>query len=110
MADEVLMQCVRELGYKSLKEEQKKIITSFIQGSDVFGVLPTGYGKSLCYACLPNVFDRLQGSRHSIIVVITAIMKDQVSTKLYIIYCSCSTNLSSSTQGCYNYIPLVQIC
>ena len=46
----------------------------------MFGVLPTGFGKSLCYACLPVVFDEFL-IEPSIIVVVTplvAIMKDQV--------------------------------
>ena len=38
------------LGYCSLKKEQKEIILDFIFGNDVFVVLPTGFGKSLCYA------------------------------------------------------------
>ena len=29
---------------------------------DVFPVLPMGYGKSLCYGCLPIVFDKLLGT------------------------------------------------
>ena len=53
-------------------------------------VLPTGYGKSLCYACLPIVFDQLQlndadtvagENGKSIVAVVTpltAIMEDQV--------------------------------
>ena len=40
------------LGYSTLKDEQKEIIISFVAGNDVFGILPTGYGKSLCYVYL----------------------------------------------------------
>ena len=49
--------------------------------SFVFAVLPTGYGKSLCYGSLP-FFDefRYDGLSSVVIVVtpLTAIMKDQV--------------------------------
>ena len=31
----------------------------FVNGRDMFAVLPTGYGKTLCYACLPLIFDEL---------------------------------------------------
>ena len=46
--------------------------------------LPTGYGKSLCYGCLPGAFDRLRRSKaKSIIVVVISplvvLMKDQVN-------------------------------
>ena len=70
------------LGYQALKEEQLKVMTSFVLGNDVFAVLPTAFGKSLCYACLPGVFDCLYTSSGSIVMIIaplTAIMKDQVS-------------------------------
>ena len=30
-----------------------------------------GFGKSLCYACLPGVFDRLSGMTNSIVVALT---------------------------------------
>ena len=30
-----------------------------MKGRDVFAVLPTGYRKSLCFGCLPLVFDKL---------------------------------------------------
>ncbi len=43
---------------------------TFISGKDVFGVLPTGYGKSLCYACLPAAFDFLGKDKEPSIVVV----------------------------------------
>ena len=43
------------LGF-TLKKEQEKVIVAFTQGHDVFVALPTGFGKSLCYCCLPYVF------------------------------------------------------
>ena len=73
-----------ELGYRQLKPEQADVIEAFVKGRDVFAVLPTGYGKSLCYGCLPLVFDRLHdGEERSIVVVVSpliAIMKDQASS------------------------------
>ena len=47
-----MAEAAKWLGYV-LKEEQKTVITSFVLGRDVFAVLPTGFGKSLCFACLP---------------------------------------------------------
>ena len=69
------------LGYSSLKDDQMEVTTSFVARSEVFPILPTGYGKSLCYLCLPNVFDQLFNITNSVVVVITplmSIMKDQV--------------------------------
>ena len=67
-----------------IKEKQRDAILAFVSGKDVFVSLPTGYGKSFCYQCLPLLFDILQSHevRTSIPVVVTplaAIMKDQVS-------------------------------
>ena len=77
----------RFLGYTELKEGQRQILNEIMKKRDVFGILPTGYGKSLCYACIPLLFDDIFREEQSIAVVVTpliAIMKDQVN--LYIIY------------------------
>ena len=49
------------LGYTKLKPPQEEIITEYVLGKDVFVSLPTGFGKSICYGCLPIVFDKLRG-------------------------------------------------
>ena len=36
-------------GYSELKPQQRSVLIHFLSGKDVFGCLPTGYGKSLCY-------------------------------------------------------------
>ena len=51
MADESASE---RLGYV-LKEEQRKVVSSFVSSEDVFGILPTGYGKSLCYTTQPHL-------------------------------------------------------
>jgi len=42
---EAVVAAADDLGYSSLKEEQLKVVTAFLEGRDVFAVLPTGYGK-----------------------------------------------------------------
>ena len=48
-----------ELGFTSLKPKQKEAIVAFVLGNDTFVSLPTGYGKSVIFAMLPLVFDKL---------------------------------------------------
>ena len=63
--------------------EEKEAITSFFEGKNVFVNLPTGFGKSLIFQCLPIVADVIhekpRGS--SVVVVISplrSLMEDQV--------------------------------
>ena len=71
------------LGVKALKDKQKEAIYNFVRGQDCFVILPTGYGKTLCYALLPFVFDHLRKRtpRSSIVVCVSplvSLMMDQV--------------------------------
>ena len=51
------------MGYFTLKDEQLRIAADVLGGRDGFVSLPTGYGKSLCYAILPWAFDELSRMR-----------------------------------------------
>ena len=44
-----------------LKEKQFEAIYEFCSGNDVFVSLPTGFSKSIIYAILPLVFDKIRG-------------------------------------------------
>ena len=69
------------MGYPQLKMEQKKSIEEFMKGNDVVVILPTGYGKTACYTCLPDAFNIYFSKENSIIIVVsplTALIKDQV--------------------------------
>ena len=59
------------------------MVREFLGGKDVFGALPIGYGKSLCYAVLPYAFNHVKGyisEPQSIVLVVsplTSLMLDQ---------------------------------
>ena len=66
---EAVRSAAKELGYPELKSEQLEVVETSVKAR-VFSVLPTGYEKSLCFVCLPLVFDKLVGrEEHSSIVV-----------------------------------------
>lgn len=64
----------RHFGFSAFKGQQEQIISSLLRGNDVFVLMPTGGGKSLCYQ-LPALI-----SEGTAIVVspLIALMKNQV--------------------------------
>ena len=76
-------EAIQHLGYSTMKPEQLQVVSGVISVRDVSAVMPTGFGKSLCYACPPTVFGLVlpvEGTSTVIAVApLTAIMKDQVS-------------------------------
>ena len=58
---EAVTVAARRFGVDTLKPEQEDAIKAFVGGRDVFVCLPTKYGKSLCFALLPYVYDHLRG-------------------------------------------------
>ena len=79
------------LGFTKLKTKQEEVVVNFLEGNDVFVVLPTGYGKRLCYMCLPVAFDLMNQTEGSIIVVITpltGIMKDPLPKSTSYTFCA----------------------
>ena len=72
---EIVHDISKQLGF-ALKDKQVEVIEALIEM-----YLATGYGKSLCYAILPKVFDKLRGrTNESIVLIISplvALMMDQ---------------------------------
>ncbi len=68
-----------ELGFSS---EQMNVVKRILR-RDVFAILPTGFGKSACFQCLPILLDKMfPDDGPSIILVVTpltTIIKYQVS-------------------------------
>ena len=74
MADFLLDTLNRTFGYREFRPLQRQIIEATLDGRDVFALLPTGGGKSLCFQ-LPALI------RNGLTVVVSpliALMKDQV--------------------------------
>ena len=74
------LKCIGK-GDITLKEEQRRAVRHVFDGVDTFVWLPTGYGKSICYECLPFVFDftRISSTKSLVIVIspLRSLMIDQ---------------------------------
>ena len=82
LISEIICLVAKEMGYSVLKHERLDVLLTFVKGRDVFATLPTGFGKCLCYACLPRTFDEILSKErgYCIVVVVTpllAVMKNQ---------------------------------
>ena len=81
----------RRLGHTKLKDEQLiRTVRDLLSGLDTFVSLPTGYGKSLCYAILPWPFDELRNTeKASIVLVVSPLVSlttDQVRAYTFFAY------------------------
>ena len=56
--ENVVNKAVIKLGLSLVKPQQMMAINEFINGRDVFMILPTGFGKAVCFTCLPNCYER----------------------------------------------------
>jgi ATP-dependent DNA helicase RecQ len=64
----------KHFGFREFREPQAEIISEILKGQDLFVVMPTGGGKSLCYQ-LPAIL--LEGVT-VVVSPLLALMKDQV--------------------------------
>jgi len=85
-------------GYDSFRPMQEEVVSSLIDGHDVCAVMPTGFGKSLCYQ-LPAALL----SNETVVVVspLIALMQDQVAqlTQMGIPSALLNSSLSKSRQA-----------
>lgn len=86
----------RYFGYDAFRDGQESLIDGMLAGRDVFGIMPTGAGKSICYQ-LPALM--LRGIT-LVISPLISLMKDQVAALNQVGVYAAYLN-SSLTQGQY---------
>ena len=76
MISEMEKELQRIFGFSQFRPNQEELIKGLLAGKDVFGIMPTGGGKSLCYQ-LPAV---MQEGCAVVVSPLIALMKDQVDS------------------------------
>ena len=87
---EIIRAAASSLGYAEIRLLQETAVRAFVTGSAVFLSIPTGGGKSLCYAVLPRVFDILRGNDtlQSMVTVRQSFTRSRIARLRGYIFCS----------------------
>lgn len=73
---EGVTELLKRFGKSALRPGQGRLISLAISGHSVLGLLPTGYGKSLCYQAAAE----LMGGTSIVVSPLLALMREQVET------------------------------
>ncbi len=65
----------------TLKDKQTEILQYMMSGdkSNIFGILPTGYGKSMLFAIFPFLYEKMRGDQKKVLIIcpLRSLMIDQ---------------------------------
>ena len=75
MNDKAIETLKKVYGHQAFRPGQQELVDGLLAGRDVLGVMPTGFGKSLCYQ-IPALL--LSGTT-LVISPLISLMKDQVT-------------------------------
>ena len=75
---------MKDAGFGLLKPKQEEALKAFVSGKDA---LPMDYSKSIIYAILPNVYDKLRGMLMYYISITSIWCIEHVGTGNAIIVC-----------------------
>lgn len=76
MDEQLVQEICRIFGVDELRAGQERLMDCALRGLNVLGVLPTGYGKSLCYQAAAQ----LMGGTSVVVSPLIALMRDQVQS------------------------------
>lgn len=82
-------------GYDKFKQKQLDIINNILDGKDVCGLLPTGFGKSLCYQ-MPYLYTKKNVIIISPLIALIEDQKNQLQKMGIPVCCLNSTNKNKS--------------